>query len=110
MARRPTIRKGPAAHYASANEAIMEISTPSGKGGLISVWQHDDGTVTISLYSLDAGVAVRVAEGTEVMQGAVRFGQPTPEAADIPEDVYQEIAARVKEGCPDGAPYGNKLI
>ena len=58
--RRPTIKKGPASLYAMEGETIREFSTPSGKGGLISIRDTGDGTVTLCVYQLDAGVIVSV--------------------------------------------------
>ncbi|MES2295377.1 MAG: hypothetical protein V4527_18925 [Pseudomonadota bacterium] len=42
-------------------ERIAEFSAPNGKGGLISVRQNDDGTVTVKLYRLDDGVGIAAA-------------------------------------------------
>jgi hypothetical protein len=59
MAKRPTVNARPVAQaYAAPNERILEFSGPTGTGGLISIRAHDDGTVSVDLYRLDAGVRV----------------------------------------------------
>ncbi|MER9768922.1 hypothetical protein NKJ09_22990 [Mesorhizobium sp. M0189] len=42
-----------------SRERIAEFAAPNGKGGLISIKQHDDGNVTVVLYRLDPGVIVQ---------------------------------------------------
>jgi len=40
------------------HERIAEFTAPNGKGGLISVRQNDDDTVSVSVYRTDDGVQV----------------------------------------------------
>lgn len=57
---RPSIKSPCVAdHYADKScERIAEFSAPNGKGGLISIRQHDDGSVSVSVYRIDPGVMV----------------------------------------------------
>lgn len=65
--RKPHIDVGPASGYARANEVIREFGArpnyQDGAGGLISIRQEDDGTLTVELYRL---TKVRVLVETEV--------------------------------------------
>ena len=55
--RRPTLKKGPAAQYAAANEIIREFH--NGKaGGLISLRTRPDGNLAVAVYNCDPGVTV----------------------------------------------------
>lgn len=56
---RPTINTNCVAdrHADRAREKIIEFRAGD-KGGLISFYQHDNGTVTISIYRTDEGVSV----------------------------------------------------
>ena len=58
MPRKPTIRKGPAARYASDKENIYEFS--DGRSGeLISLRRHPDtGQLLVQFYNTDADVLV----------------------------------------------------
>lgn len=62
MARRglkPTVNVKPGAdHYAAPMERIIEFSTATGPGGLISIHDKGDGTVSVHVYRHDAGVHV----------------------------------------------------
>jgi hypothetical protein len=72
MPRRPSINlKCVADSYAEkSRERIAEFSAPNGKGGLICIRQNDDGTVTVSVYRLDAGVEVKApASHTSTWEG-----------------------------------------
>lgn len=63
MARkRPYVNVTPVADkYADKrNERIIEFSSPSGKGGLISFREKEDGTLTVDLYRMDEGITVQV--------------------------------------------------
>lgn len=58
---RPSIKSPCVAdRYADqSRERIAEFSTPSGKGGLISIIENDNGEVLVSVYRCDPGVTVR---------------------------------------------------
>lgn len=58
--RRPSIGKGPASHYADANERIVEFSANdgTGTGGLLSIRRLDDGRLVVSVYRTDGPVEV----------------------------------------------------
>jgi hypothetical protein len=60
MSRRPCVTINCVAdNYADkTRERIVEFDTPSHKGGLISIYQHDDGLVTVNIYRCDPGVIV----------------------------------------------------
>lgn len=60
MRRRPSIKSPCVADgYADKScERIAEFSAPNGKGGLISIRQNRDGTVTVNIYRTDARVDV----------------------------------------------------
>ncbi|MGE0545064.1 MAG: hypothetical protein AB7R89_33320 [Dehalococcoidia bacterium] len=59
--RRPSITRGPADHFASPGERIAEITFSNGAGCLISL-RDNDGKPVISLYRLDKGITVHVAD------------------------------------------------
>ena len=48
-------------HYTGSNERIVEFSHANG-GGLISIFAHDDGTLTVDIYRTDPGVIVRLGK------------------------------------------------
>lgn len=57
--RRPTINtRCVADRYSGPCERIAEFTTPSGKGGLISIRERDDGRVIVCVYRVDSGVTV----------------------------------------------------
>ena len=59
MARKPTVRTGPADRFGMDGEKIVEFS--DGKsGGLISLRRHPDGTLLVQLYNMDSDVSVVV--------------------------------------------------
>jgi len=55
---RPTVTKGPASHYASAGETIVEFSDGR-SGGLISIRRDGQDRLVVDLYRLDDDVVVR---------------------------------------------------
>lgn len=60
MSRPPTIKHGPASHYAMDGERIMEIhSSKARKGALISIRDTGDDELVIEIYRADRGVFVR---------------------------------------------------
>lgn len=52
--------------YASADERIVEVSFPGGKGCLLSFRQAADGTPVIAVYRADAGIVVTSDAGEVV--------------------------------------------
>jgi len=62
MARKPTIRKGPAAAYEGSGEIIREVTTPSGDGFLLSVSESpNDGAMEVNVYRVTGRVTVHLA-------------------------------------------------
>jgi hypothetical protein len=60
MTKRPTITTPCVAdRYHATGERIAEFSTPSGKGGLISIREDETGQVIVNVYRTDAGVIVK---------------------------------------------------
>lgn len=58
--RTPTVRKGPAAHYAGSGEAIYEF-TDGRSGGLIALRRNEEtGQLVLDVYRQDSDVEVRV--------------------------------------------------
>lgn len=64
MARPPTIKKGPASHYATGDETIVEIHSTTAKAGLLLAVRviHIDGEPVLCLepYRADENVIVRM--------------------------------------------------
>jgi hypothetical protein len=50
--------------YAPANERIVEVSSHTGKGCLISLRDMPDGTLRIEVYRADDGVTVTAPTGS----------------------------------------------
>lgn len=59
--KKPTIKRGPASHYAGAGEAIVEFSDGQ-SGGLISVRRDAEGRMIVDVYRADEDVVVRSAQ------------------------------------------------
>lgn len=65
MSSKPKItKKCVANNYAAPGETISEFVFPSGKGGLISLIQANDGKTIIELYQMDAGIEIRASGHT----------------------------------------------
>lgn len=62
MAKKPTLKKGPAAQFEGPNEIIREFGDGKGKGGLISLAVMEDGTLRVELYQADENVRVSVSK------------------------------------------------
>ena len=64
MARPPTIKKGPASHYATGDETIVEIhSSTTGTGCLLAVrvaYKDGEPYLLLEPYRADDGVFVRM--------------------------------------------------
>jgi len=65
MARKPTIRKGVASHYAGPGENVYDVGDGR-SGALIRVYRNpadDDAPLIIEVYRADADVIVRTPIG-----------------------------------------------
>lgn len=64
---KPKVDTNPVANqYAMPNERIVEYSTRSGLGGLISLREADDGRLLVELYRHDAAVEITVGTNEEL--------------------------------------------
>lgn len=61
--RKPSVNTNPVANQVSGkNERIIEFSSNNG-GGLISLWEMADGTLSVHLYRHDDTVKITVGGG-----------------------------------------------
>ena len=60
---KPRVMTNPVANrYSAPHERIVEFSAPNGNGGLISLMNHDDGTLSVHVYNYGPRVAVHVGK------------------------------------------------
>jgi hypothetical protein len=72
------------------NERICEFTFTNGKGGLISLYEHTNGTVSVMIYRQDDGVQVTV-EGHDVTPYV------SPDDAARPARVIREVIAKIRD-------------
>lgn len=65
--KRPSIKSPCVAdRYHGTGTRIAEFSTPSGKGGLISVHENENGRAVVDVYRVDEGVEITTATTTRL--------------------------------------------
>lgn len=104
---RPTIKTPCVAHrYAHPRERIAEFSTPSGKGGLISVSENVHGAAIVDVYRCDPGVIVLTEDVARLAAAAGRFIAATrtqgicDEAYEAAETELENVLERLRRPEP----------
>lgn len=64
MAKKPTLKAGPASKYESPNEIIREFgaNNGTGDGGLIALRVLEDGTLVVDIYQVSGKVKINVPD------------------------------------------------